>query len=356
MVKFKPFLPGSGRVMSDDYSQFEKRKQDHIELALMQANQANELHTFDDVTLIHEALPDLDFSDISIASKRFGLDVATPFMVGSMTAGHGDAANINRHLITACSESGWAMGVGSQRRELTDTKAGFEWQPLRRDYPNVCLFSNLGIAQLISTPLIQIQRLTDALHANALIIHCNPLQECIQPEGTPSFKGSWKAIADLVKGVSLPVIVKETGCGFSKATLARLNEIGVAAVDVSGLGGTHWGRIEGHRAIGDPIRHKAATTFANWGIDTVQSVINATAINPSFEVWGSGGIRHGLDAAKLFALGASTVSFAQPMLNAALQSTEDVLAVMASIEYELRVAMFCTGSRVLSDLKEKACR
>jgi len=322
----------------------------------MQANQAKELNTFDSVSLIHEALPDLDFDEISIASKRFGSAITTPFMVGSMTAGHRDAANINRHLISACAESGWAMGVGSQRRELTDSKAGFEWQPLRRDYPDVSLFSNLGIAQLISTPVIQIQRLTDALQADALIIHCNPLQECIQPEGTPTFKGSWKALADLVKSLPLPIIVKETGCGFSRATLTRLNEIGVAAVDVSGLGGTHWGRIEGHRAVDAPLRQKASATFANWGIDTVQSVIDAASLNPTFETWGSGGVRHGLDAAKLLALGASTVSFAQPMLNAALQGTDAVLHVMASIEYELRVAMFCTGSRVLSDLKEKACR
>ena len=77
---------------------------------------------------------------------------------------------------------------------------------------------------------------------------------------------------------------------------------------------------------------------------------------PRFEIWGSGGVRHGLDAAKLIALGATTVSFAKPMLQAALHSTEHVLAVMESIEYELKVAMFCTGSRVLQDLKEKACR
>lgn len=342
--------------MPDDYSQFEKRKQDHIELALMQANQAHELNTFDSVSLIHEALPDLDFSEISIAGKRFGGVVEKPFMVGSMTAGHRDSANINRHLIAACAQNGWAMGVGSQRRELTDEKAAFEWQPLRRDYPDVCLFSNLGIAQLISTPIAQIQRLTDALQAKALIIHCNPLQECIQPEGTPAFKGSWKALANLVKELLLPVVVKETGCGFSLSTLTRLNEIGVAAVDVSGLGGTHWGRIEGHRAVDEPLRHKASATFSNWGIDTVQSVVNASSLKPTFEIWGSGGVRNGLDAAKLFALGASTVGFAKPMLNAALHATDDVLAVMASIEYELKVAMFCTGSRVLSDLKEKACR
>lgn len=342
--------------MSDDYSQFEQRKRDHIELALMQANQAHELNTLDAVIFMHEALPDIDFDDLSIAGKRFGSPVAKPFIVGSMTAGHSDALNINRHLIAACAKSGWAMGVGSQRRELTDTNAGMEWQALRADYPQVSLFSNLGIAQLITTPLPKIQRLTDTLSADALIIHCNPLQECIQPEGTPLFKGSWQALAAVVKTLPLPVIIKETGCGFSQSTLARLNDLGVAAVDVSGLGGTHWGRIEGQRAVDEPLRHKASLTFRNWGIDTVQSVLNACSLKPSFEVWGSGGVRDGLDAAKLFALGATTVSFAKPMLEAALLGTEHVLAAMASIEYELKVALFCTGSHVLSDLKEKACR
>ncbi|WP_133127720.1 type 2 isopentenyl-diphosphate Delta-isomerase [Legionella nagasakiensis] len=341
--------------MADDYSQFEKRKQDHIELALMQDNQSHELNRLDRVVLMHEALPDIDFQDIDITGIRFGASVTKPFIVASMTAGHRDAVNINRHLIEACAHNGWAMGVGSQRRELTDRHAAFEWKPLRRDFPQVSLFSNLGIAQLISTPLPQIQRLTDAIEAHALIIHCNPLQECIQPEGTPTFKGCWYALERLVQQLPLPVIVKETGCGFSKSTLVRLNNIGIAAVDVSGLGGTHWGRIEGHRAIHEPIRQKASKAFRDWGINTVNSVCDAISLHASFEVWGSGGVRHGLDAAKLFALGATTVGFAKPMLDAALHSAEQVIQTMTSIEYELKVAMFCTGSRVLKDLKEKAC-
>lgn len=356
MLKFKPIFTYDGRCMSDDYRQFEKRKQDHIELALMQVNQAEELNTFDSVTLIHDALPDFDFDDIDIAGQRLGRVVAKPFMVGSMTAGHHDAVDINRNLVAACAEAGWAMGVGSQRRELTDQTAARVWQPLRQEFPDVSLFSNIGIAQLISTPLSQIQALIGSLRADALIIHCNPLQECIQPEGTPTFKGSWQALAALVKALPVPVILKETGCGFSQSTLTRLNDLGVAVVDVSGLGGTHWGRIEGHRAVDEPIRQQASVTFRNWGVDTVQSVCNAVSIKPSFEVWGSGGVRHGLDAAKLFALGATTVSFAKPMLQAALTSAEHVLDVMQSIEYELKVAMFCTGSRALQDLKGKTCR
>lgn len=341
--------------MSGDYSQFEKRKQDHIELALMDINQADEFNAFDQISLVHEAMPDMNFDEINLNSLRFGQTVSTPFVISSMTAGHRNAVNINRHLMEAADRCGWAMGVGSQRRELFDPAEAAIWQPLRHDYPHVSLFSNIGIAQVISTSIDDICRLTDAIQAQALIIHCNPLQETIQPEGTPFFKGCWDALTKIVKTLSLPVIIKETGCGFSASTIQRLNDIGIMALDVSGLGGTHWGRIEGHRAPDQSIQQRASVTFRNWGIDTVTSVMNAQQLNPVFEIWGSGGVRHGLDAAKLIALGATTVGFAKPLLQAALDSSEQVFAEMTAIEYELKVAMFCTGSRTLSDLKEKLC-
>ena len=341
--------------MPDNYSQFEQRKQDHINLAMQSQNQASEMNALDTVTLRHEALPDLDFSELNIATYRFGHSVVKPFFVSSMTAGHRDAATINRHLVEACAETGWAMGVGSQRRELTDPQAAFEWQPLKRDFPQVSLFGNLGIAQLIQTPLSAIARLTESLESEALIIHCNPLQEVIQPEGTPQFKGCWTVLEQLVQESIVPIVVKETGCGFSMATLTRLKSVGVAAVDVSGLGGTHWGRIEGQRNSADSMLHQAAITFRNWGVDTVQSVKNAVMLEPIYEVWGSGGVRHGLDAARLFALGASMVGFAKPMLEAALNGTEEVIKLMQTIEYELRIALFCTGSASLAELKGKVC-
>lgn len=342
--------------MQDNYRQFEQRKQDHIELALLPVNQASEHLVFDEVHLNHEALPDLDFQEIQLSSYRFGQSVPSPFFISSMTAGHKGAESINRKLVEACAQSGWAMGVGSQRRELSDDLAASEWQGLRRDFPSVNLLGNLGIAQLLTAPLSRIQRLTDALQACALIIHCNPLQEVIQPEGTPQFKGCWQALASLVVALPIPVVVKETGCGFSGSTLKRLDDMGVAAVDVSGLGGTHWGRIEGARASSDSTRSRTAHTFKHWGIDTVKSVQNAIAIEPGFEIWGSGGVRNGLDAAKLLALGATSVGFAKPMLEAAMDSAQRVQELMQTIEYELRVAMFCTGSRVISELKEKVCQ
>ena len=341
--------------MSHDFKQFEQRKQDHIELALLPSNQAAEASTLDELTFWHEALPDLNFADIDISSVRFGEPVQNPFIISSMTAGHHGAVDINTNLLIAAQAQGWSMGVGSQRRELTDPAESQVWHHLRQRFPKVPLFSNLGIAQIIHTSLDDIQRLVDAISAQALIIHCNPLQEAIQPEGTPMFKGCWHALEHLVLKMPLPIIVKETGCGFSPTTLKRLNNIGVGAVDVSGLGGTHWGRIEGHRASSQSKERRGAQVFRSWGMTTTQSITFAQKLNPSYEIWGSGGVRHGLDAAKLLALGASTIGFAKPMLEAALQSSDAVIAEMMAIEYELKLALFCTGSRVITELQGKLC-
>lgn len=338
-----------------NFKEFEQRKQDHIQFALDHENQANERDIFASIALCHDALPDFNFDDINITSCCLGEKVTKPFMISSMTAGHEKSIAINRHLIAACQTMEWVMGVGSQRRELTDPYASNEWKQLRKEFPHVPLLSNLGIAQLIEAQLTDVQRLVDGLEARALIIHCNPLQECIQPEGTPHFKGAWQALESLVKALNIPVVVKETGCGFSSPTLSRLNDLGIAAVDVSGYGGTHWGRIEGMRAQADAIRSRAAETFRHWGQDTVKSVQNAMAIHPSYEIWGSGGVRTGLDAAKLFALGVTMVGFAKPMLVAALTSIEDVILTMQMLEYELKVALFCAGAQNLSVLKEKIC-
>lgn len=341
--------------MSNDFKQFEQRKQDHITLAMSPSNQATEGSILDQMTFWHEALPNLDFADLDISSTRFGERVATPFMISSMTAGHQGAITINTNLLAAADARHWVMGVGSQRRELDDPDESRVWQSMRQRFPHVTLFSNLGIAQLITTPLDTIRRITDAITARALIIHCNPLQEALQPEGTPEFKGCWQALEQAVKQFDLPIIVKETGCGFAPATLKRLHDIGVAAVDVSGLGGTHWGRIEGNRAPADSHARRAAQVFGNWGMGTVQSIQFAHALSPSYEIWGSGGVRHGLDAAKLIALGATTVGFAKNILGAALESSEAVIREMAAIEYELKLALFCTGSQSLHELQGKLC-
>jgi isopentenyl-diphosphate delta-isomerase len=339
--------------MKDMTQQFVQRKQDHIRLALSDVTQASGMSGLERIALIHEALPELDFASIDISTYSLGLQFSTPFLVSSMTAGHHEANNINQTLALACQQRGWIMGVGSQRRQLFDNESISEWQQILQIAPQAKLLGNIGLTQLIKTPIAAIQRLADSISAIAMFVHTNPLQEALQPEGTPDFKGGYQALERLCKELSIPVIIKETGCGFSKQTLLRLNDVGVAAVDISGFGGTHWGRIEGLRSSQESISFQAAQTFKDWGISTVQSLLDAIELNPNYEVWASGGVRTGLDAAKLLAIGARMIGFAKPMLQAALQGVEAVVKLMDLYEFELKVAMFCTGCLDIAALQEK---
>ncbi len=347
--------PSSGESLhSESTAQFESRKVDHIRLALDVKNQASGQAGFERVELLHEAFPELDFSQVSLMHRIFKGELeAKPLLVSSMTAGHHQAVDLNGRLAEACQRHGWLMGVGSQRRELRDSSARQEWKEVRRRAPRVKLLGNLGLSQLIRTSTEDVRRLADSLEASAMIIHSNPLQECLQPEGTPDFAGGLKALEKLVKELGLPVIVKETGCGFSAQSLSRLKGLGVMAVDISGFGGTHWGRIEGGRSQPGELHHEAAKSFANWGIGTVDGLSEAVQMSPDYEIWASGGVRSGRDVAILLAMGAQVVGLAQPILKSALEGEKELDFLMSLIEYELKVALFCTGSRSVEQLQEK---
>lgn len=337
-----------------DTQQFEGRKRDHIRHALNPAHQAAGLSGLDRVHLRHEALPDLDFRDVRLDSTCLGRLAPTPFYVAGMTAGHSDASKINRTLALACAERGWAMGVGSQRRELEAGDGGKldHWKELREEAPGLVLFANVGISQLISSDPSDVRKLVDSVQAQALAVHLNALQEVLQPEGTPSFKGALEALRRTCTEIGIPVVLKETGCGFSPRTLKKVAELGLTAVDVSGLGGTHWGRIEGARSDEASVQARAAATFADWGEPTVDSVIAAREALPKTEIWASGGIRSGLDAAKLIALGSHRVGYAKPALEAALLGPEALRSWMEQQEFELKVALFCTGCASPLKLRE----
>lgn len=337
-----------------DIRQFEARKRDHITHALDSAHQAVGLNGLDRVRLVHDALPEINLAEVQLHTPCLGKALSTPFFVAGMTAGHDAAFAVNRTLALACQKRGWSMGVGSQRRELEVQDALDPWKKLRQETPDLVLFANIGISQLVSTPTSKVVKLVEALGAHALVIHTNVLQEALQPEGTPFFRGGIEALRRVCSELRYPVILKETGCGFSKATCLRLKDVGLAAIDVSGLGGTHWGRIEGARSESQSMYAQAAATFANWGEPTAESVLAAAAtLGERMEIWASGGVRTGLDAAKLVALGAHRVGYAKPALEAALQGSEVLENWMETQEFELKTALFCTGSLDCNALRKK---
>lgn len=342
--------------------QFETRKRSHLEIALRPEIQSIESSTLDSVVIEHDALPEFDFADVRLETPflkgKARRDLATPFFVSGMTAGHAAAATLNERLARACARRGWIFGIGSQRRELDPTRPAIDsWAGLKSTAPGVVLLGNLGLAQAATTPLAGVKALVRNADADAFCVHLNALQEALQPEGTPSFTGGLRALRGLATKLGVPLILKETGCGFSGRTLSKIKSLKLAAVDVSGLGGTHWGRIEGVRAErdGDAIRARAAETFANWGVSTVESVRLAAKILPkTVEIWASGGVRSGLDAAKLIAIGATRVGFAKPALEVALAGESELDQWMETVEFELRTALFCSGHRSPAALRAAA--
>ncbi|MEK6705829.1 MAG: type 2 isopentenyl-diphosphate Delta-isomerase [Bdellovibrionota bacterium] len=343
-----------------DIMQFEGRKREHIKHALDPANQATGLSGLDRIRLVHEALPDFDFDETSLESICLGHACVTPFYIAGMTAGCSDAPRINMVIARACLERGWAMGVGSQRRDLEEAVSSGDWLKQWRDFrdqvPQLTIFANIGLTQLVDVDEKRLFKLVDALSAQALVIHVNSLQEALQPEGTPYFHGAFETLSRICRGMSgfgVPVVLKETGCGFSLRTLQRVAELNLAAVDISGLGGTHWGRIEGARSQAGSLRSRAALTFADWGEPTVDSVLAAkTALSGKrTEIWASGGVRSGLDVAKLIALGSNCAGYAKPALEAALSGQDQLREWMELQEFELKLALFCSGHRTPTDLR-----
>jgi isopentenyl-diphosphate Delta-isomerase len=360
-------LNENSKSNSESISQFENRKLEHINIALTQQSQALGQGGFDSIHMIHEAIPSIDFSEVSIKTECLNQVRPTPFFLSGMTAGHKDARKWNDALASACHERGWAMGIGSQRHNLegalkrdSNGIAGLradrdQWSDFRRNFPKVQLFANIGVTQITSAGVNEIAELAEKVHADAIAIHLNSLQEVLQVEGTPNFRGAYESIEELVELLPIPVILKETGCGFSNSTLQRLRKIhGLAALDVSGKGGTHWGRIEGIRASGDTVQSKAWKTFANWGEPTVDSLSSAIEVFKGLQtqIWASGGIRTGLDAAKSIAMGAQNVGYAQPALEAfENDGYKGLINWMGQQEFELKVAMFCSGCESISSLR-----
>ena len=343
----------NGKMASQDAIFFEKRKQDHIRLAQDARTQSAGMSGFENIQLTHEALPEINFSDINLETELLGLTVSSPFYISSMTAGHTEGEKINLRLATLSAHKNILMGVGSQRKELTDPNAAFEWKKIRAAAPKAKLIGNLGIAQVINSDISEIERLVESLEAVGLFIHLNPLQEVLQLEGTPDFKGSLEKIQELAQNLSVPVIIKEVGCGISQNTALKLVNAGVKFIDVAGLGGTHWGRIEGFRAHEASPQAMAAEAFKNWGISTTQSVLNVkAAARQETAIWASGGVRSGLDAAKLIALGAEAVGIAQPFLQAALESDLALEKALNQFEYELKIALFCMNFDTFKSFKK----
>lgn len=332
----------------------EERKNDHLEICLRENVQARLVTTgFEELHLVHKALPGINRKEIDLSTKFFDHKFSAPLIIESMTGGTPEAAKINAAIAQAVEELRLGMGVGSQRAALEDPKVEKTFRIVREMAPNAFIVANLGAPQLVGGYGVkEARKAVEMMDADALAIHLNPLQEAIQPEGETSYEGVLKAIGKVVKGLDVPVIVKETGCGIAAAEAKQLEAIGVAAIDVAGAGGTSWAAVEYYRAKSqmDGDRQGLGEAFWDWGIPTVASLVEVTQ-RVRVPVIASGGVRSGIDVTKALVLGASLVGMAYPVLDPAVHGVEEVKTRLQFMMEELRNTMFLVGADSVQKLK-----
>ena len=329
----------------------ESRKVDHIRINLEQDVQFPRLTTgLERYRFLHQALPELNLSEIDTTTEVFGKQLASPVLISSMTGGTNMARDINRKLARAAQNHHIAMGLGSQRAAIEDESLADSYA-IRDLAPDILLFANLGAVQLnYGYGLEQCLRAVEMVGADALILHFNVLQEAVQAEGDIDFAGLLNKVERICAKVNLPVIAKEVGWGFSKASVHQLADAGVTAIDVAGAGGTSWSEVEFHRAP-TAFHARIARSFADWGIPTADAIQYARAAAPNLQVFASGGLRDGIDIAKCLALGADLAGLASPFLRAASESDEAVDTLILELNAQLRIAMLCTASPNLAAIR-----
>jgi isopentenyl-diphosphate delta-isomerase len=330
-----------------------KRKDAHLDLCATEEVAPHENATlFEQVRFVHSAMPELAVDEVELQTSWFGKTLKAPILVTGMTGGTERAGQVNRDIAQVAEEFGVAFGVGSQRAmserpELTSTFA------VRPVAPRTVVIGNIGVVQATKMTLDQVRKLTDAIGADALAVHLNPGQELNQPEGDRDFRRGYETISALVKVYGDRLLVKETGCGISPAVARRLADCGVRNIDVSGLGGTSWVRVEQLRSSG--VAREVGSQFAGWGIPTAAAIASVRkAVGPELKLVASGGMRTGLDIAKALALGADVGGMALPLFRAHQENgVPGVRAALQVVVTALKYAFALTGSRTVAELRRQ---
>jgi isopentenyl-diphosphate Delta-isomerase len=343
-------LPNTALPNTEPAAVTQSRKADHLRVCLEEEVQSRQTTGLEHYRFTHCCLPELDRAEVDLSTTFLGKKLNAPLLISSMTGGTEQARLINYRLADVAQHYRIAMGVGSQRVAIENPQVSATFE-VRSLAPDILLFANLGAVQLNYTyGIAECRRVVDWLEADALILHLNPLQECVQTKGDTNFRGLLGKIETLCAKLPVPVIAKEVGNGISAGMAQKLIEAGVAAIDVAGAGGTSWAKVESERAQ-DRLQRRLGATFGNWGIPTAECLTGIRAIAPDLPLIASGGLRDGLEAAKAIALGADLAGFALPFLQAAAESEAALHSLTEALTAELSTVLFCTGNASLSGLR-----
>lgn len=332
-----------------------KRKVEHIRICLDEKAQAKKATSgFEDIQLVHRALPEINKSKVILSTKFLGKKFNAPIIVGAMTGGAEEAIKINTSIAEAVEKLGLGMGLGSQRAAIEDKSLEKTYRIAREKAPNSFLIANVGGVQLVhGYGVREVKRIVEMIDADAVAIHLNALQEAVQPEGQTNFKGVLAKITEIASNIDQPVIVKETGAGISAEDAKALEKAGVKAIDIGGVGGTSFAAVEYYRAPkkGSETQQFIGEALWDWGIPTAVSLIEASQ-TVKMPLIASGGVRSGTDIAKALALNASLASIVQPILQTAIKGTKETEQKLSNLIEELRNVMFLIGAEKIEDLSK----
>lgn len=334
----------------------QNRKKEHVDLTVYKDVLYQKTTGFEKYSFNHSALPEVNYDEIDLSSSLLGRTFSFPLFISSMTGGYSKAGAINAQIATFCEEENLPFGVGSQRVMLEKPEERESFAVVREFAPNAFIASNIGGAQLI-TPLRdeEISVLTETIKANAVIVHLNPLQELMQPEGDRNFKGVLQGIKQLVRDVDMPVIVKETGAGITADTADILLQAGVKSIDVAGAGGTSWAKVENLRER----NVNPQTDFNDWGVPTALLVDEVSALKSSylFDLIASGGVYTMFDLVKALALGADFTGMAQPIIKTLItQGSDELQNQMIRWKKEVKTILTLLGCESVSELNRSHLR
>jgi len=283
----------------------QSRKIDHLRQAVALADGPASAG-FEDLTLVHNCLPETKSADVSIHTTCAGLPLQHPLIINAMTGGAAALTQVNGRLAEVAKLTGSVMAVGSQFAALEFPEVAESFRVVRAVNPTGIVWANIGAYATLD----EAKQVVDMIEANALQVHLNATQEISMPEGDGDFCGWLRRIEQMARQLSVPVIVKETGSGMAMEQIRLIASTGAKAIDVGGTGGTNFIAIETARtgrALSDDL--------LGWGIPTAFSALEAAQVLPSgVDLIVSGGVRTPVDALKSFALGASAVGIAAPVL------------------------------------------
>lgn len=329
------------------------RKDAHLDLCASEEVEPSQNSTLlECVRLIHCAMPEMAVEDVDLSTPFLGKRLRAPVLITGMTGGTERAGQVNRDLAMVAERQGVAFGVGSQRAMAESTARAASYQ-VRDVAPTVALLGNIGLYQAVQMGVDGVRRLMDAIDADGMALHLNAGQELTQPEGDRDFRGGYAVVEALAKVFGERLLVKETGCGIGPEVARRLTELGVRNIDVSGLGGTSWVRVEQLRASG--MLAQLGAEYSSWGIPTAAATASVRrAVGPVVRLVASGGVRTGLEVAKVIALGADLGGLALPLFKAqqegGLEGADKALQLIIA---GLRQALVLTGSRSCAELRNK---